>query len=185
MGFKGGFYQHYWSICGELVFKVVSIFFEFGCLPSSWDNTFIVLIPKRKNAYTLSDYRPISLCNFSYKIILKIITTRMQRLMSYLISSSQAAFVKGRSASQKISLANEVMHSFRKKKGSRGWAMVMIDFNKAYDRLEWGFVCELLAKFGLPAKFINWIKLYFSNVSYQVLVNGVPFSTIKLTRGLR
>lgn len=105
--------------------------------------------------------------------------------MPFLISSTQSAFLKGRVASQNIILANEVLHSFKKKLGSKGWAMVKVDFNKSYDRWEWSFVSEVLHKFGFPGLFIDCLKLCFTDVSYQVLLNGVPSSIITPTRGLR
>ena len=45
--------------------------FEDGILPSGINDTAIVLIPKGSNPEELKDFRPISLCNVIYKIILK------------------------------------------------------------------------------------------------------------------
>lgn len=61
-----------------------------------------------------------------------------------------------------------------------GWAMIKIDFSKAYDILEWRFTLEVLLKFGFPLIFVDWIMLCF-----QVLVNGVPSAQFKPPRGPR
>lgn len=184
-GIQGGFYQHYWPICREVLSNFILNFFGSGTLHPSMNNTFIVLIPKKKNVCHVIDFRPISLCNFSYKIISKIIATRLQYFLPNLIFPTQSAFVKGRGASQKVILAKKVIHSFRKKVGRKGWAMLKIEFNKAFDILEWNFVSEVLHKLGFLEKFIRWIEICFTSVTSRVLVNGAPTQVMHPTRGLR
>lgn len=60
------------------------------------NRTFLVLIPKTKQPIFFNHFRPISLCKFAYKIISKIITERMGKLMGRIISPNKGAFVEGR-----------------------------------------------------------------------------------------
>ena len=78
------------------------------------NHTFLVLLPKKKNACTASDYRPISLCNVLYKLITKIITIRLRPLLNKLISPAQNAFVPGRQISDNLVIAQELFHSMSK-----------------------------------------------------------------------
>lgn len=95
-GLHGAFYLQFWEECKPSLLKFIRNFFnpENPVLPSSISNTNIVLIPKIKNPSSPNHYRPISLCNFSYKIISKIISLRLQPLLPLIISSEQAGFIE-------------------------------------------------------------------------------------------
>ena len=58
--------------------------------------SFIVLIPKKDQASSGSDYRPISLYNVLCKIISKVIANRLKGILPNIVSPSQSAFLKGR-----------------------------------------------------------------------------------------
>lgn len=73
-GMSLGFYQKHWNIIREDVVKLVHPFFDTGRFDSQVTETNIVLIPKMNNPTTMTELRPISICNVSYKIILKLIS---------------------------------------------------------------------------------------------------------------
>jgi hypothetical protein len=77
----------------------------------STNSTFLALIPKERKAVTFSRFRPISLCNVSYKIISNIIAIGIQKLFPKLISPSQGGFVARRKIWDNIVLVQEVIHS--------------------------------------------------------------------------
>ena len=56
---------------------------------------------------------------------------------------------------------------------------------KAYDRVEWGFLFEALKQLGFHHKWINWIKECVTTVSYSVIVNDEVCGFFKLTKGIR
>ena len=68
-GMPGIFYRHYWSIVGDQLIEVVKSFFREGWLLKELNHTFITLIPKTQGASNFNQFRPISLCNVSYKVI--------------------------------------------------------------------------------------------------------------------
>ena len=86
-----------------------------GCINS----TFLALIPKEANPSSFDIFRPISLCNASYKIISKLLATRLKPLLGKLISSLQGGFVKGRHILDNVIQVQEAMYSSfqRKEKG--------------------------------------------------------------------
>ena len=68
------------------VVQAVQEFFGAKCILKDINSTFLVLIPKVPSADTLDKFRPISLCNSFYKIISKVLTSRMLKLLCLLIS---------------------------------------------------------------------------------------------------
>lgn len=86
--------------------------------PCPWNlnATHIVLIPKVPNPKSTSQFRPISHCNFSYKVLSKVLTNRLKPLLSSLISPMQHAFVWGRQIQDNIGIAHELFHFLKLRK---------------------------------------------------------------------
>lgn len=91
-GFPGLFYQRYWSVIGPYIIMMVKSFLKLGILHPSINHTDIVLIPKTTNSITPSQFRPISLCNFSYKIISKVLTNRLKPYLNAMITLVSKCF---------------------------------------------------------------------------------------------
>ncbi|KAA3476848.1 reverse transcriptase [Gossypium australe] len=109
------------------------------------NSTDIVLIPKIQNPSNLVKFRPIGLCTILYKIVAKTIANRFQGVIGNCIDAAQSAFVQGSLISDNVLLAYEILHTFRKKPtGLKGFMAVKLDMSKAYDRVEWGFLKEVI-----------------------------------------
>ena len=95
-GFGAGFYQECWPIIQNELLEAVHEFFKGAPQPREFSSALLVLIPKVSGATTWQEFRPISLCNQSFKIISKILTNRLNHLLSKLISPWQSSFVPDR-----------------------------------------------------------------------------------------
>lgn len=99
----------------------------------SLNSTFIALVPKGEESNTLDKFRPISLCNFIYKLISKVVENRLKPLLPLLILPEQTRYVEGRQITDGIILSNEVIHSL---KILKELGMIMkLDLSKAFDKL--------------------------------------------------
>ena len=141
-------------------------------MPKHLNKTLIALIPKIQGPETLGNYRPISLCNMVYKVVTKIIMARLRPFLDKFISPLQTTFVPGRKGIVNVIIAQETIHSLGKKKGKTRYMALKIDLEKAYDKLEWGFIRNMLARINLPTKLIDVIMSYVSTVSTSILFNG-------------
>lgn len=139
------FFKHAWDIMGKDVTEAIQYIFNSGRLLRETNSTFISLIPKMIEAMKFSEFRPISLCNLLYKIIMKIMDNRMQGVMNFLVRENQTAFIKGRSISENILLCHEVVHGFERKTHPP-LVILKIDIRKAYDSVSWEFIHITLHK---------------------------------------
>lgn len=76
-GYPRLFYQRNWNVVGPYIFTTVKAFLEIGNFPYSFTQTNITPIPKIPSPTHAFDYRPISLCNFIYNVISKVLVNRM------------------------------------------------------------------------------------------------------------
>uniref|UniRef100_A0A2N9GNJ6 Reverse transcriptase domain-containing protein n=1 Tax=Fagus sylvatica TaxID=28930 RepID=A0A2N9GNJ6_FAGSY len=188
-GLHPGFFQRCWHIVSDSVVKEVSHIFNWGQMPSYLNKTLISLIPKCVGPESLSQFRPISLCNTVYKIVTKSIVARIRPLLSNLISPFQAAFVPGRRGIDNVIIAQELIHSLHKKKGAKGSFVVKIDLEKAYDRLEWSFIREVHFPNVAPDVVARLSGIWGSLVSgFRTLTakycpNGITSSPLPINRG--
>ena len=95
-------------------------------------------------------FMPISLCNSLYKIISKVLTSRLLKILPIIISKQQTGFLLGRQILDSIMMVHEVMHSLEA--GKREGMFLKLDLSKAYDRVDWDFLDKVLYAFGFDNK---------------------------------
>jgi len=178
-GFNPGFYQHFWDTCGHEVYQEGCHWLESGAFPPHVNYTNITLIPKGDSQTSMKDWRPIALCNVVYKIVAKVLANRLKQVLDKCISINQSAFVPGRSILDNAMVAIEIVHYMKAKaKGNSGDVARKLDISKAYDRLDWDYLRDIMIQMGFSSRWVNWIMLCVETVDYSVLVNGASVSPI-------
>lgn len=136
-GLNPAFYQNFWNLLGREVFQCCVKWLKEVAFPADLNETTIVLIPKKDKADSMKDLRPIALCNVLYKIIAKVLSNRLRNLLPGIIAENQSAFVPGRSITDNVLLAFEILHYMKQKKsGVEGVVALKLDVSKAYDRVD-------------------------------------------------
>ena len=185
-GMTALFYQKFWDIVKDDLTRMVNQFLFEGTMAQGLNDTNICLIPKTTKPNEMTKFRPISLCNVSYKIISKVLCQRLRKVLPQRISETQSAFVAGRQITDNIMIAQEMFHALRNKPGGRVKRMaIKTDMSKAYDRMEWSFIEAVMRKMGFSELWIEWIMRCITSVTYKVLMNGDPRGNIVPGRGLR
>eukprot|EP00253_Pinus_taeda_P020601 PITA_20601 len=177
------FYKTCWEIIKEDLLKMIKGFMKKAKVGGGTNSTYLALIPKETNPETFARFRPISLCNASYKILSKLLATRMKPLLSRLISCNQGGFVEGRHILDNVIQVQETIHTSnqRKEKGM----LINLDMANTFDRVSRSFLFKVLLSFGFSSHFVNLITACTQNPWIAPLVNGRPTSFFQAQRGLR
>ncbi|KAL9681577.1 hypothetical protein QQ045_013362 [Rhodiola kirilowii] len=172
-----------WLFKGDLL-EAIRGFFMGLSMPKNMTSTYLTLLPKVPVVTSISQLRPISLCNFCHKIISRILNTRLGKVLPNLISEEQAGFIHGRNIHENISLAHELTQELNVK--SRGGNVIIkLDMAKAYDRISWSFIMCILRHLGFNEGWCDLVFRFISNCWYTVLWDSHSYGFFKSTQGVR
>ena len=136
----------------------------------SLNTTFLVLIPKKGDDEDLKDFRPISLLGSLYKILAKVLASRLKKVVGKVVSEAQNAFVEGRQIINASLIENELIDHWKKQK-------------------EKGVIYKLdiktMRRMGFGLKWMSWIWPCIITARFSVLVNGVLVGFFPNSKGLR
>eukprot|EP00253_Pinus_taeda_P010854 PITA_10854 len=182
-GFTVAFYKTHWEIIKKDYIRMEKNFFTKCKMGSSIKSSHLALIPKDPNPQSFDRFRPISLCNVSYKIITKILANRLKNILPSIISENQGGFVPRRHITNNVILIQEAIHSSISR-NERGM-IIKLDMANAFDRVNHSFLQEVLKKFGISEHFTSRVMKCISSNWTAPLINGRPCSAFKSSRGLR
>jgi mannosylglycoprotein endo-beta-mannosidase len=149
------FYQEYADEVAPTLFRAFTAMFNAGTTSAYINKGLITLIPKIGDRAILSNWRPITLLGSTYKILAKTLAGRIQLTLTHIIRPNQTGFVEGRSILDNVFMAQEVL----------GWAeeseqdlvLLLLDFEKAFDCIKWGFLFSALTKLGFSNTWVRWV----------------------------
>ncbi len=182
-GLTAEFYQKFWPIIGKYLMASIQITFKEGHLSTSQTQAVITLLDKGKDRSKLKNWRPISLLNVDYKIISKCLASRLKHCMPTLVHHNQVGYIQNRNITDNIRALADILECTKRQ--NRAGILLCIDFEKAFDSLEWNFLHGVLEKMNFGSKFIRWVKILYSGISSCVANNGHTTSYFKVERGVR
>ena len=182
-GFPAEFYQIFWSLIKD---DLMAMFREFhvGKLPLfNLNFGTITLIPKQKEVKQVQQYRPICMLNVSFKIFTKVLANRLVAVADKVVRQSQTAFMTGRNILEGVVILHETIHELHRKKMSG--VVLKLDFEKAYDKVNWVFVQQALRMKGFSPMWCKWIEEVVSRGNVGVKVNEEIGHNFQTRKGLR
>lgn len=183
-GYSTEFFIASWPVIGPEVTEAILEFFRSSCLLKQWNAANLVLIPKKLNASLPSDFRPISCLNTIYKVISKLLASRLKEILPIMVSNSQSAFLPGRLLAENVLLATDLVNGYNSQSVTpRG--MLKVDLRKAFDTVRWDFILAALRALAIPESFISLVSECLSTASFSVSINGVMGGFFKSSKGMR
>jgi len=185
-GLPAEFYKVFWKDISKPLIKALNFSYDTGCLSITQKRGIIIkLIPKKDTEpHYIKNWRPLTLLNCDYKLAAKSIANRLKNVFPSIISYDQTGFIKDRFIGENIRLIDSVIRLAKEKKNIPG-LLLFLDFEKAFDTIEWSFITKTLQYFGLGPSMINWIKCFYRNIESCVSNNGWTSSFFKIGRGVR
>lgn len=142
-----------------------------------------IIYKKKGDKAELRNFRPITMLNTDFKILAKVLANRLKNVMPNIIETNQAYGVKGRDIADITSSIRDIV-GYIKEKG-KGAYIISMDFEKAFDRVEHGFLLAVLKQFGFGENFIKWISVLYSDILTKVKCNGFLTQPFKVLRSIR
>lgn len=160
----------------------IRYFEDHDSLSCTCNSSFITLAPKTKDLISLNDFRPISLIGCLYMIISKILSTRIKPVVGKIIGEVQSVYVDGRNILDGPLIVNEIFAWAKKIK--KQVLLFKVDFDKAFDSVNWGFLESILSQMGFNNRWRGWICGCLSSSRASVIINGAPAREFNITRGV-
>lgn len=126
---------------------------------------------KEKDRNYLKNWRPISLINVDAKIASKVIAARIIKVLPEIIHTNQTGYVKDRFIGEAARSVIDVME-YTKQQNIPG-VLLFIDFEKAFDSIDWTFMLKCLDAFGFEPTLIRWVETFYNGITSCVLNNGI------------
>ncbi|KAJ0621814.1 putative RNA-directed DNA polymerase [Helianthus annuus] len=178
-----GFIKKFWEHFRDDFIGIMNHFHNTGTISKGCSSSFISLIPKKKDPIGFKDYRPINLIGTISKVISKCLANRIKTVIGKVIADTQSAFIKNRFILDSPLMLNEVLSWLNK--GKKKAFLLKIDFEKAYDNVNWSFLIDMLDQRGFPPVWCKWVSGILKSARSSVLVNGSPTFEFHYEKGIR
>ncbi|XP_074318592.1 uncharacterized protein LOC141655409 [Silene latifolia] len=173
-GFTSKFFKDAWSVIGGDIVSAVQDFFIHKKLLRQVNATTLTLVPKCERPQSVLQFRPIACCNVIYKIISKLLCSRLADVLPSIIDQNQGAFIQNRSIQENILICQDLIRLYERPNATPR-CMFKIDLQKAYDTVERTFVEQLLDALNFPTDFKEMVLQCITTASFSLSLNGGMF----------
>lgn len=149
-------YKLYWNVIGDDLYDVLINGLENKQLAYSQYLAVIILLYKKGPRPDIRNWRPISLLNSDYKLLSKVFAERLKSVMHEIIHPDQNGCIKGRYIGHNIRLIDDLL--FEMENQNENAIILMLDQEKAFDRVEWNWLFGTLEHFNFGTQFIGYLK---------------------------
>jgi hypothetical protein len=143
----------------------------------------ITLISKSGDRARLNNWRPITFLGNVFKILAKVLAGRLQAALPHIIRLNQTGFVEGRSIFDNVFIAQEALSWAEE--SNQDLVLLLLDFEKAFDRIKWNFLFTALEKLGFEDTWIRWVRSLYKEASSAIKMNGELGPDFQLARLVR
>ena len=183
-GFPIEFYKFFWTDISKYLISSIMCSFNSSSLSINQRRGIITCLPKgNKDRTRLKNWRPITLLNSDYKIISNVLANRLKQFLPNIINQDQKGFIKGRFIGENTRLIYDIISKLDS--SQTNGLLMLLDFEKAFDSVEWSFIEYTLLNFNLGNTFLKWFTILYKDSESCVINNGTYSEFFKLGRGCR
>ena len=182
-GLSVEFYQTFWNQLKGPFMNSLNESIQKGQLTDTQSHGILSLIFKSGDETYLNNWRPITLLNVDYKIIARTLAQRLQKVITNVVSTDQNGYIKNRFIGFSIRQIQDII-DYAEENNLEG-AVLFLDYQKAFDSIEWNFMNMTLEKFGFGNNFINSVKMLYKNAKNSIINNGWVSNSFSISREIR
>ena len=183
-GYSVEFYKFFWSDIKDYLLNSINMSYRSGRMSITQRLGLITLLPKKgKNNLYLKNWRPITLLNQDYKLAAKVIATRIKTHLSDIIHRDQTGFIKGRYIGENIIRMLDML-DFTDMENIPA-ILLLVDFEKAFDSIEWSFIIKAMKYFNFGDSICSWIECLYKDTTSCIINNGWTTEQFHPSRGVR
>ena len=182
-GISVEFYKLFWSIISKDLHEVFVSGLENRQLAYTQYLATIVLLYKKGPRPDIKNWRPISLLNTDYKLLSKVFAERLKKVLPEIIHSDQKGCVSGRYMGENIRLIDDLL--FEIEDQGPDSVILQLDQEKAFDRVEWNWLFDVLRFYNFGDIFIENLKTLYKNAKVSIMTNGYQSEYFDISRGIR
>ncbi|KAF1327039.1 putative Pollike protein, partial [Globisporangium splendens] len=182
-GLTAGFYQVAPDVFGECLSLVFNDQLRRGVLLPSQRKSAVVLLHKKGSRAQPGNYRPIALIPVDAKVLSKALTYRLQSVVPDLVHTDQKGFVKGRSIHHHVRFLAD-LQDLVTSRDEEAYAL-FLDFEKAFDRVNWDYMFRVLERMGCGSDFLQWVRLLYTEPQAHLVINQNIQPALFPTRGVK
>jgi hypothetical protein len=182
-GIPSEFFQEFWDTIKSDLFNLFKSFHNGSLNFERLNFGIVTLIPKIPDVIDIKAFRPICLLNVCYKIITKVLTNRLARCITSVISDFQYGFIKGRYIMDGVLSLHEIIHEVKRKK--QNGVIFKVDFEKAYDKVNWNFLHNMMIRKEFGDKWCDWVLKTVKGGKVAIRANDVVGPYFRTHKGVR
>ncbi|KAJ4436078.1 hypothetical protein ANN_18705 [Periplaneta americana] len=182
-GLTYNFYKSYWQYVKDSLLEAFNEIYIEHKIPLGFTDGIIVLIPKR-SPKTITDFRPISLLNTDYKLLMKVMANRLKEVLPDIIKIGQTCGIPGRNIFENLAtVSNAIMHYHIHPNEQA--ALISLDLEKAFDNIDHQYMYRVLERFNIPVVMLDTIRALYETAHSKISVNGYLTTPVKIEKGIR
>ena len=183
-GITKEFYVAFYQFIDKNFIDSANYSFRIGELSPSQKQAVITLLEKKdKDKRLFKNWRPISLLNVDAKIISKVLAARLKKVISFLVTSDQTAYIPGRFIGESVHLISDIL-DYTGAAQFEGYIFA-VDKEKAFDLVDHNFIVAALEAYGFGPNFVKWVKTLLYDQKSCIMNNDHSTSYFNLERGTR
>lgn len=169
-------------VIGPMLTNIFNEIIKTENIPEDWTKSTIILLHKKGNKGDIANYRPISLMSNIYKVFSKIILLRITNILEENQPKEQAGFRRNFSTIDHIHTLRQILQKY--KEYNKSYYLGFVDFNKAFDTLEHGYIWDALKIQGVQTKYIRLLRNVYTKGTAQVKLEAIG-EEFPIMRGVR
>jgi hypothetical protein len=178
-------YRDFAALLAPVLVELFNLWFATGIVPASFLEAGIFCLKKGGVSQNPLNFRPLSLMNTDYKILTRVLATRMSPKLPLMVHPNQNGFVPLRAIHATIDLFTAAQMEARRNPEFAKALAILLDFMKAYDSVDREFLYAVLLWLGFPPAFVEVMRALHTGTRVRFLANGYRSRWVLVMCGIR